>query len=198
MVQTETLSPIWRGAVSLVVRQHAKESLMRCAFIVSVVFFLALFGCSATRELPENIGSSYRKLEGSPSKRPLGLIISGDTALFRSDLELLREGRTARDSTEGPPPDFVEYTKEPAIIKSMPPDYPAEIRNAGITGETVVKVWVDKKGNPRMAIVARRLNKVLDDNSLIAVMQWKFEPAMFEEKPISIWVAFPLRFRLDR
>lgn len=84
------------------------------------------------------------------------------------------------------------------------PEYPAELRDKGITGEVVLKVHIHRDGTVRGAKILRKRNsattddeKTLADKLFVAavikvVKNWKYTPAKLNGQPISIW--FPVTF----
>jgi periplasmic protein TonB len=84
------------------------------------------------------------------------------------------------------------------------PEYPAELRDKGITGEVVLKVHIHRDGSVRGAKILRKKNsattdeeKALADKLFVAavikvVKNWKYTPAKLNGQPISIW--FPVTF----
>jgi protein TonB len=98
---------------------------------------------------------------------------------------------------EGPPPDFVPYEKEPVVIKRVNPTYPEIARRAGVEGKVYVKAWVDKEGKVRKVEVVKSDADIFNQAAIDAVMQWVFTPAMMKSGPVSVWVAFPLTFKLQ-
>jgi protein TonB len=97
---------------------------------------------------------------------------------------------------EGPPPDFVPYEKEPQIIKSTKPLYPELAKRAGVEGTVVLKLWVDKEGKVRKAVVLRSDATLFEQPAIDAAMQFVFTPAMQHSGPVSVWVSIPFRFYL--
>lgn len=101
-----------------------------------------------------------------------------------------------RIDDEGPPPDFVPYEKAPAPIKQVFPVYPEIATRAGVEGTVWVKIWVDKEGKARKAVVMKSDAELFNKSATDAAMQWVFTPAMQYNGPVSVWVAIPFRFKL--
>ncbi|HWY59656.1 MAG TPA: energy transducer TonB [Terriglobales bacterium] len=55
---------------------------------------------------------------------------------------------------------------------------------------------VGTDGRVRDIRVARRLGRGLDEKAVEAVKQWKFEPAMYEGKPVAVQINVEVNFRL--
>jgi TonB family protein len=139
----------------------------------------------------------YHKIGGESVERPCSLIVSGDSAFYQSDYDIIKGGKEIQDSSDAIPPAHVTFTTAPAIMSSTPPKYPPEAEKVYTAGEVWVRLWIDKVGNPRLAIVEKSTDKIFNDNALSAVMQWKFSPALLNGKAESMWIAFPLRFQFE-
>jgi periplasmic protein TonB len=97
---------------------------------------------------------------------------------------------------EGPPPDFVPYEKEPTVVKRIEPKYPDLALRAGLEGNVLVKVWVDKAGKVRKVVLLKSDAPVFEEAAISAASQWVFTPAVMQKGPVSVWVSIPFRFRL--
>ncbi|HEY6951871.1 MAG TPA: energy transducer TonB, partial [Bacteroidota bacterium] len=78
------------------------------------------------------------------------------------------------------------------------PDYPYAQEFAGSTGDVIVKLWVTKTGNVKEAIIMSTTNPVFNKYVLKAAVMWKFRPASFRGKAVSVWVSVPFHFRIHR
>jgi protein TonB len=94
------------------------------------------------------------------------------------------------------PPDFVPYEKEPTVIKRIEPKYPELALRAGLEGNVFVKVWVDKEGKVRKAVIQKSDAPIFEEPAKEAAVQWVFTPALMQKGPVSVWVSIPFRFRL--
>lgn len=97
---------------------------------------------------------------------------------------------------DGPPPDFVPFEKHPQVVKQVLPKYPEIAQRAGVQGTVWVKIWVDKEGKVRKAVVLKSDSDVLNQAAIDAAMQYIFTPAMQHNGPVSVWVSMPFKFRL--
>lgn len=100
---------------------------------------------------------------------------------------------------DGPPPDFVPVEKQPLPIpgNSPQPVYPEIARRAGVEGTVWIKIWVDKEGNPKKAIVQKSDAQLFEQPAIDAAMKWKFTPAIMNNGPVAVWVSIPFRFKLS-
>jgi len=106
-----------------------------------------------------------------------------------------------------PPPDegdmiFVAFDEPPtpiggfmAIQKAL--RYPEIARKAGIEGRVTVHVLVSEKGEVvRTKILQSLGHSGCDQAAVNAIEKVKWNPAMQRDKPVKVWVAIPVIFRL--
>ncbi|MBW7887515.1 MAG: energy transducer TonB [Bacteroidetes bacterium] len=100
---------------------------------------------------------------------------------------------------DSPPPDFVPVEKQPQPIpgNNPAPAYPEIARRAGVEGTVWVKIWVDKDGHPKKAIVQKSDAELFNQPAIDAAMKWKFTPAIMNNGPVAVWVSIPFRFKLN-
>ena len=97
-----------------------------------------------------------------------------------------------------PPPDAGLTTPTPEIIKQVAPKYPKAARIAGIEGQVVVKLMVDKTGAVSECQISKTSGHAeLDKAALEAVKQYRFKPAMQGDNAVATWVAVPVIFKLN-
>ncbi len=104
-------------------------------------------------------------------------------------------GVTTEDTT-GAPPDYVKVDEMPQLILSGNAVYPVEAEKAGIEGKVFVKIWVDKEGNSKKAIIVNSTDDIFDKPSLDAAMKSRFSPAIFRGKPVDVWVVIPFTYKI--
>lgn len=97
---------------------------------------------------------------------------------------------------EAPPATFVPHEVPPAVAVRVDPIYPPVAIRAELEGNVFVRVWVDRQGKVRSAEVIKSDGEVFDASALDAVRQWVFTPARMQDRPVSVWVTIPIRFRL--
>ena len=101
------------------------------------------------------------------------------------------------EEDEAPPADYVPYEKAPEAVKQVQPKYPDLATRAGLEGTVWVKIWVDKEGKPKKAVVQKSDAEIFNQPATEAAMQWIFTPAMMKNGPVSVWVSIPFRFKLQ-
>ncbi len=121
---------------------------------------------------------------------------------------------TDLDLTELPPPPpppstdddaatiFVPYDDPPqpiggfaAIQRSL--KFPEIARKAGVEGRVMVHVQIDEKGNVvNTKILVSLGNNGCDEAAVEAIKSVKWKPAMQRDRPVKVWVAIPVVFKL--
>ena len=91
--------------------------------------------------------------------------------------------------------DFVRVDSLPVPVKKVAPTYPEAARTAGLEGTVIVQVLVGKDGRVKDMKLAQSVTG-LDAPALVAVRQWEFQPATREKKPVAVWGAVPVEFKL--
>jgi TonB family protein len=81
------------------------------------------------------------------------------------------------------------------ILKSSVPAYPDAARAAGIEGEVILRVLVDKTGSVS-SVETLSGNAVLARAATSAVEQWRYEPMIVSNRPVRIVTTVSLAFRL--
>jgi TonB family protein len=98
---------------------------------------------------------------------------------------------------ETPPADYVPYEKAPEAVRQVQPKYPDVATRAGLEGTVWVKIWVDRQGKPKKAVVQKSDAEIFNRPATEAAMQWIFTPATTKNGPVSVWVSIPFRFKLE-
>ncbi|MHB8077672.1 MAG: energy transducer TonB [Candidatus Krumholzibacteriia bacterium] len=83
----------------------------------------------------------------------------------------------------------------PVRLGMKPPVYPEMARMAGIEGTVIVQVLVGKDGRVQRAKAVEGPVQ-LRDAAIAAAMTATFRAASTDGRPVSVWVAIPLRFKL--
>jgi protein TonB len=96
------------------------------------------------------------------------------------------------------PDEFVAFDEEPQLLVAPDPVYPEIAQKAGITGIVWVKVLVDTEGNIRDAILVKEsgANAGFEEAALAAAKLRKYRPAMQNNQPVAVWVAYKVKFEL--
>ena len=89
---------------------------------------------------------------------------------------------------------FIEIGKMAEMIEEVEPLYPEEAKKNNISGNVLVKVLLDKEGNPRNAVVIQSNSEIFNSYAVDAAMKSKFTPAMDRKEKIAIWIVLPYKF----
>lgn len=129
--------------------------------------------------------------------------VPDDVTIETTDLDF---DDVALDLPPPPPPDqeteeeeileFWKVEEKPKLIKEVPPIYPEIARKAGLAGKVFVKFLVGKDGRVRDVQILKG-QEIFRQAAINAVMQFRFKPAMQNDKPVSVWMTQPLSFRLN-
>jgi TonB family protein len=86
--------------------------------------------------------------------------------------------------------------KPPVPVSTPEAQFPKKARVSGKQGICLVSVVVDANGNPQNPSVVRCTDPVFAENSLAAVMKYKFTPAItVEGKAVSVKISVEVNFR---
>lgn len=94
--------------------------------------------------------------------------------------------------------DFVAVEQEPVVVKKMQPEYPEMARQTGLEGMVVVRILVFKDGTVKDVMVVRSSGTSVgfEEAAMAACKQWVFKPAIQNQKPVSVWVNYPIKFSI--
>jgi TonB family protein len=85
--------------------------------------------------------------------------------------------------------------KEPQLLSSSPPIYPATARQARIEGQVTIDAVIDTNGKlTSMKVVSGA--PLLQQAALDSLRTWKYQPAYLNEKPVPVKMSIIVNFRL--
>lgn len=85
----------------------------------------------------------------------------------------------------------------PRAIKKHAPNYPPRAAEREIEGFVVCRLLVDKHGHVKTIQIERSKPKnIFDQAAKQAIQRWRFTPARFQGKAVSVWVRQRLVFQL--
>lgn len=91
-----------------------------------------------------------------------------------------------------------EVDQPPRVLRALPPRYPFEAKQKGISGKVVLRFVVDANGNAQEPqVVSSDPKGVFDEAALEAVVKYKFRPAMKGGKAVDCIVKLPIAFSLN-
>ena len=92
--------------------------------------------------------------------------------------------------------EFYMVEQKPELVHSVNPIYPEIARKAGLTGKVFLKFLVDKSGRVSNVTVLKG-QEIFRQAAIDAVLQFTFEPAQQNDRPVSVWMTQPMSFRLN-
>ena len=98
-------------------------------------------------------------------------------------------------------PAFTPFTDAPTILNrnevvaAMTREYPPLLRDAGIGGTVKVYFLIDEEGVvEQVRLDESSGHEALDEAALNVAGAFRFSPALNDEKPVPVWVSFPITF----
>ncbi len=97
---------------------------------------------------------------------------------------------------------FVPYDQKPEPIGGYQAiqrllKYPEEARRARQKGRAVINVLVNKEGEVvDTKVLQSSGSEVLDEAAATAIKSLRWKPAMQRDKPVDVWVAIPINFKM--
>lgn len=108
----------------------------------------------------------------------------------------LARAAAARGSLVGDIFDVSKVDRTPAPKFQARPQYPTELRTAGVTGETVVEFVVDAEGLVRDARPVRSTHPAFESAAVEAVSKWTFAPGEKGGRKVNTRMQVPIVFAL--
>jgi TonB family protein len=154
------------------------------------------------RQYPEAATSLERFLASSPDDL--------DAETWRGQLEGLRRSTTQTPTTK-PATDTPaavsstdyqrvfsgkDVTQKARLLSKPEPQYTEAARKAGVIGTVVVRAVFASDGEVTRLVVLRPLGYGLTTQAIKVARQIKFDPAMKDAKPVSMWMQLEYRFTL--
>jgi len=93
--------------------------------------------------------------------------------------------------------DISKLDQIPVATVQVHPQYPFEMRRAGISGQVVVDFIVDVNGNVRNAFAASSSQREFESSAVQAVSKWKFRPGKRGGHTVNTHMQVPIVFTLN-
>lgn len=90
-----------------------------------------------------------------------------------------------------------DLDQRPEQRVAISPNYPFEMKRAGISGSVTVEFIINTNGDVVQAQVVRSTHREFEAPALQAVMKWKFKPGRKGGRVVNVRAAQPLEFNLD-
>jgi periplasmic protein TonB len=91
--------------------------------------------------------------------------------------------------------EFVPVEEQPAPVEQPKPVYPEIARRAGIEGTVWIMILVDRTGKVRDVRVTKG-PEMFHEAAKEAAWKSVWRPAIQNQKPVPVWVTYPIRFTL--
>lgn len=124
----------------------------------------------------------------APRRRIVGCLVS---------LGLLAVAAVPLRAQQGEPLRVGGDVSAPRKISGDPPSYTEVARRARATGVVIIEAVIDEHGAVTDTRVLKPLPFGLDAKAIEAVRTWKFVPAMFQGKPVSVYYILSVNFQLQ-
>lgn len=93
--------------------------------------------------------------------------------------------------------DLSKLDQQPVARFQARPQYPFEMRRAGIAGEVVVDFIVDNNGDVQNAFSMRSSQREFENAAVQAVSKWKFKPGRKGGRNVNTHMQVPIVFTLN-
>jgi len=84
----------------------------------------------------------------------------------------------------------------PVLKERVNPNYPAGAAEKKIEGIVIVNVLISETGDVVEVIVTQGLPGGFNEETIKAVRQWKYEPAMKDGQRVKVWKQWAITFKL--
>ena len=91
----------------------------------------------------------------------------------------------------------VQGDRKARVIYRVEPEYPLDAREKKIEGTVVLTLTVDHDGLPQNIQVKKSLNPSLDQSAIEAARKMRFEPAIKNGQPVSMFISVEMEFRVE-
>jgi TonB family protein len=86
--------------------------------------------------------------------------------------------------------------QRPKLIKSVPPKFPVQFRDARIPGQAIVEYIINADGVPEEVQFSSATDQAFGEAACAAVREWRYQPAMEGGKPVRNRTIQRIDFRL--
>jgi TonB family protein len=170
-------TPFWRNLLTYYERTNAKPQALECKKI------MARLGDKLQKDNLSYADISYDTIDVTKFPWLNANFVTKIDSIMKS-----REEEKRSPNTE----------EVPLPTKQVTPEYPLFARKRGFEGIVWMKCLIGRRGDVRKAMVAKSDNEIFNEPAFKAAVQWQFRPALVDNKPISVWVTIPFRFKLNR
>ncbi|MEA3432032.1 MAG: energy transducer TonB [candidate division WOR-3 bacterium] len=179
-----------------------------CALAIAIVAVLFIPECAPNPYKPRveagvitiELPPEMKQLAEPPPPPKPKMPVEAETAEEVEQTTIERTDFTGFEKAPPPPstetPDFVPYDTPPEPVYITKPKYPEIGRKAGIEGIVYLKLLLDTTGYVIDVKVVKSLNPAFDESAAKAARTWRFTPAKQRDRPVRVWLGYPVRFTL--
>ena len=167
------------------------------ALIMNPDFLPALI----TKSLAHFTLKQYTEAAGSLEKFLAKSPDNFDADTWREQLKVMQEQAAAASTTIQPAVETTTFnaktvTQKARVLSKPEPQYTEAARLAGVEGTIVIRGIFSSDGEVRHLIVTRALGYGLTTAAIRAAHQIKFQPAMKDDRPVSMYIQLEYQFHL--
>ena len=135
----------------------------------------------------------YLDLEGQDRGIFQGIVESEEV---RAEIERLEnEGNSPAENIENIVP-IAQVDTLPVLKERVNPNYPAGAAEKKIEGIVIVNVLISETGDVADVVVTQGLAGGFNEETIKAVRQWKYEPAVKDGQRVKVWKQWAITFKL--
>jgi TonB family protein len=84
------------------------------------------------------------------------------------------------------------------LLTQTRPDYPADLKQQGVTGTVTIRAIISKNGEPLNPQVISTVHQGLAQAALDAVKTWRYQPTLLNGQPVEVLTTISVAFELDQ
>lgn len=125
--------------------------------------------------------------------------LGGEVKDLKARLETVTQRDAAPVATEADDVyDMSALDQVPRVVSRVAPQYPFEMRRAGVNGEVTVEFIVDQNGDVRDAIAVKSSRREFEAAAVQAVANWKFSAGRKGGRYVNTRMQVPIVFRATK
>lgn len=90
-----------------------------------------------------------------------------------------------------------DFDERPVPVKSVAPEYPADMKRDGLAGLVHIRAVIDENGDVVEQTIERSSRPEFEAAALAAVSHWKFKPAKKNGAAVKVGITIPIKFTCD-
>jgi TonB family protein len=83
------------------------------------------------------------------------------------------------------------------LVKKRAPEYPQSAKQQRVQGVVALDVWIGVDGVPRIGKVVNHASPDMEQSSMDAVKDWRYEPATCNGKPVEVETVLQVKYTLS-